>query len=98
MSARARIALSTLAVLAAGALAVASAEGAPAVKRTVVQRHDLQLAGREGVMAVVDFPPGASEGRHTHPTEAFAYVEAGALTLRVEGRPDARLTAGDSEP
>jgi quercetin dioxygenase-like cupin family protein len=65
-------------------------------KREVVQKQDLQAPGMEGVMARVTIPPGATEGRHTHPGEVFAYVMQGTLTLAVEGKPTATLKAGDS--
>ncbi len=93
---------STLAAsVAVAALAVAGSARAapqgPEVKRTPLQKHDLKAAGHEGVMALVELPPGAREGRHIHPTaDVLAYVVEGTLTLEVEGRPTATLKAGDS--
>jgi quercetin dioxygenase-like cupin family protein len=64
-------------------------------QRTILQRGDLSVAGHEGVMAMVEFPPGTSAGRHTHPGEEISYVLQGAITLEVQGKPPATLKAGD---
>ena len=37
--------------------------------RTVLQERDLSIPGRQVVTAVVEFQPGATVGRHTHPGE-----------------------------
>ena len=42
--------------------------------RTDLQRHDLSIAGHEVFQARVDFAPGASFPRHTHPGEEIIYV------------------------
>jgi quercetin dioxygenase-like cupin family protein len=68
---------------------------APAVKRNVVLKQDMTIPGREAVMAVVELPPGATEGKHTHPAEVFAFVQEGSLTLEIEGKPTETLKAGD---
>jgi quercetin dioxygenase-like cupin family protein len=89
-------AASLLGALAGGWSAVAAADSAPAVTRSVLQKHDLRASGFEGVMARVEIPVGGREGRHTHPAEAFVYVLEGTLTLNVEGHDPAILKAGDS--
>lgn len=77
-----------------GALAV-QAQQAPAVKRTIVLKQDMSIPEREGVMAMVELPPGAAEGKHTHPAEVFAFVLEGSITLENEGNPTVTLKAGD---
>ena len=47
-------------------------------------------------MALLEIPPGAQEGRHTHPAEGFVYVMEGTLTVEMEGKPTATYKAGDS--
>lgn len=86
--------------VAAAALAIAgSARAGPAgpeIKRTPLQKHDLKAAGHEGLMALVELPPGAREGRHMHPAaDLLAYVVEGTLTLEVDGK-TATYKAGDS--
>jgi quercetin dioxygenase-like cupin family protein len=77
-------------------MSVVHAQPAPAVKRTVLQKQGLRAHGQEGVMALVEIPAGAREGRHTHPAEAFVYVMDGTLTFDVEGKPEKTYQAGDS--
>jgi quercetin dioxygenase-like cupin family protein len=97
MSARAiLVAAATLAALAAGFHVSVQAQQTPAVKRTILQKQGLQAEGQEGVMALVEIPPGAREGRHTHPAEGFVYVLEGTLTVDMEGKPTATYKAGDS--
>ena len=80
---------------AAAAILVAQQTQAPAVKRTVLLKQDATVPGREFVMAMTELPPGATEGRHTHAAELYAYVLEGALTFTVEGQPAKTYKAGD---
>ena len=78
----------------AGVLAV-HAQQAQAVKRNIVLKQDMSIPEREGVMALVELPPGAAEGKHTHPAEVFAFVLEGSISLENEGSPTVTLKAGD---
>src|SRR5437773_6373374 len=68
----------------------------PAFKRTVLQQADLSIPGREAVTAVVEFQPGGSPGRHTHPGEEIGYVLDGKLLLEQDGKPAVTLNAGQA--
>jgi quercetin dioxygenase-like cupin family protein len=70
-------------------------QAAPSVKRTVLLKQDTTVPGREAVMALVDLPPGSTEGRHTHPAEVYALVLEGTLTLDIEGQPTRTLNHGE---
>ena len=72
---------------------VASAQ-APAFKRTVVQQGDLSTPGREVVQALVEFQPGGSPGRHTHPGEEVGYVIEGTFSLEQGDKPPVTIKAG----
>ena len=96
MRTRWNLAAFTFGVLAATWNAPAWAQQGPAVKRTVLQKHDLRAQGHEGVMASVEIPAGGREGRHTHPADVLAYVLEGTVTFDVEGQPTASYKAGDS--
>jgi quercetin dioxygenase-like cupin family protein len=82
-------------------LAVAAATGslveaqAPGLQRTIVQRADVSVPGRETVIARVEIAPGASAGFHTHPGEEMAYVMEGEAELSVEGQPTRTVKVGD---
>jgi quercetin dioxygenase-like cupin family protein len=77
----------------AGLVAAAAAQ-TPTFKRTVVQQGDLSTPGREVVQAVVDFQPGGTPGRHTHPGEEVGYVLDGTFLVEQEGKPPVTLKAG----
>jgi quercetin dioxygenase-like cupin family protein len=89
-----------MAALVAATLIVGSGSPVPAqprpagTTRTDLQRHDLSVPGREVLQARVDFAPGASFPRHTHPGEEIIYVLEGTLEYEVAGKP-VTLKAGD---
>ena len=63
-------------------------------KRTDLQRHDLSAAGREMIQVRVDFDPGYTAPRHTHPGEEIIYVLEGTLEYQIDGK-STRVKAGD---
>lgn len=65
------------------------------IKRTELQRHDLSVPGREGIQVRIDFAPGSSFGKHSHPGEEIIYVIEGSFEYEVEGKPPVTLKAGD---
>ena len=65
------------------------------IKRFDLQRHDLDIPGREAIQVRVSFDPGAAFGRHRHPGEEIIYVLEGSLEYEIEGRPRVTLEAGD---
>lgn len=92
-SKRAGISAIVVAVGIAGGLALA--QGPPQVKRNIVLKQDMSIPDHEAVMARVELPAGAAEGKHTHPAEVYAFVEEGAVSLELEGKPTVTLKAGD---
>jgi quercetin dioxygenase-like cupin family protein len=76
--------------------ALTQAQDAPAPKRTVLLQHDTSAPGFEAALVAVEIPPGAREGRHTHPGLAIVHVQEGTLTLEYEGKPTASYMAGQS--
>src|ERR1700680_3717297 len=79
-------------VVAAGAVLLAQN---PGVQRTVVQRKDISVPGREAVIARIEIAPGASAGRHTHPGEEISYVMEGEGEVLIQGQPALKVKAGD---
>lgn len=67
---------------------------APAVVRTVVERADISMPGREAVIVRVEFPTAATTGKHTHFGEEISYVIEGEGELIVEGQPTKKLLPG----
>jgi quercetin dioxygenase-like cupin family protein len=85
-------AIKSLLMVAAGVLLLAQN---PGVQRTVVQRKDISVPGREAVIAHVEIAPGASAGRHTHPGEEISYVMEGEGEVLIQGQPALKIKAGD---
>lgn len=82
---------------AAGALvAVALFAQNPGIQRTILQRKDISMPGREAVIARVEIAPGTYAGRHTHPGEEISYVLEGEAEILVEGQLALKVKAGDS--
>ena len=77
-------------------LAGATALAQEGVERKVLLRHDLDIPGREAVLAQVTIAPGAREGRHVHPGSGVAHVLSGTLTVEMDGEPVRTMSAGDS--
>jgi quercetin dioxygenase-like cupin family protein len=73
---------------------IASAQQ-PGIKRVDLQRHDLSIPGREVNQVLVEFAPGASFPRHSHPGEEIVYVVEGSIEYALDGRPPVTLMAGE---
>ena len=67
----------------------------PAIKRTVLRSIDYP-SGYTTVTAIVEIAPGACSGRHTHPGIDSGYVMQGDFVLKIDGKPEQTLKAGDS--
>ena len=92
-------------ITAAAALLVASILTLPVVqahevslgdiKRTNLLRNDLSAPGREVIQVLVEFGPGVSAVRHSHPGEELVYVTEGSLEYQLDGRPPVIIRAGE---
>ena len=65
------------------------------IKRTPLQTVDFP-AGYNVVSAMAEIAAGSCAGRHTHPGVESSYVMEGAFVLKIDGKPDQNLKAGDS--
>ena len=68
----------------------------PGIQRTILQRKDISMPGREAVIARVEIAPGAYAGRHTHPGEEISYILEGEGEILIEGQPALKVKSGDS--
>jgi quercetin dioxygenase-like cupin family protein len=66
------------------------------IKRIDLVRNDLSVPGREVIQALIEFGPGVSAARHSHPGDEVAYVTEGLVEYQLEGRPPVTLKAGES--
>ncbi|HKD07659.1 MAG TPA: cupin domain-containing protein [Bryobacteraceae bacterium] len=83
-------------VILLSALALTAVAQNPGIQRTIVQRQDLSIPGREAVVARVELAPGTFAGRHTHTGEEISYVMDGEMDVLIEGRAPQHVKAGES--
>jgi quercetin dioxygenase-like cupin family protein len=50
----------------------------------------------ESIILSIEFAPGATTGRHSHPGDEYGTVLQGILELRIEGQEPRRVTAGEA--
>jgi len=66
-------------------------------KVTPLLSKDLtDIAGKEGLMITVEYPPGASDPIHRHNAHAFVYVLEGSIVMQVRGGKEVTLTPGQT--
>jgi quercetin dioxygenase-like cupin family protein len=63
--------------------------------RREVQRSPISIPGREVVQVETLIPAGVESGWHTHPGEEVGYIIAGQVEMKVRGRANVLLHAGD---
>jgi quercetin dioxygenase-like cupin family protein len=64
---------------------------------TELMSEDLkQISGKEGLMILVEYPPGSSDPVHRHYAHAFVYVLEGSIVMQVRGGKETVLTAGQT--
>jgi quercetin dioxygenase-like cupin family protein len=54
------------------------------------------VAGKEGLMITVEYPPGVASAAHRHNANTFVYVLEGSVVMQVRGGPEITLQAGDT--
>jgi quercetin dioxygenase-like cupin family protein len=52
--------------------------------------------GKEGLMLVVEYPPGNSDPIHRHNAHGFIYVLEGSVVMQVKGGKQVTLAAGQT--
>jgi quercetin dioxygenase-like cupin family protein len=66
-------------------------------KVTPLLSKDLtDIAGKEGLMITVEYPPGSSDPVHRHNAYGFIYVLEGSIVMQVKGGKEVTLTAGQT--
>ena len=87
--------------LIAAAFGVCSAMAATAepkeAKLTELMSKDLaDLPGKEGLMLLIEYPPGSSDPIHRHNAHGFIYVLEGSIVMQVKGGKEVTLTPGQT--
>jgi quercetin dioxygenase-like cupin family protein len=66
-------------------------------KVTPLMSKDLtDFPGKEGLMIMVDYPPGSSDPIHRHNAHAFVYVLEGSIIMQLKGGKETTLTPGQT--
>ena len=64
-------------------------------KVTQLMSKDLtNIPGKEGLMLLVEYPPGSSDPIHRHNAHGFIYVLEGSIVMQVKGGKETTLTPG----
>jgi quercetin dioxygenase-like cupin family protein len=73
------------------ALVAQEAKVAPLMSKDLTE-----CPGKEGVMIMVEYPPGHSDEIHRHNAYAFVYVLEGSVVMQVRGGKEVTLTPGQT--
>ena len=66
-------------------------------KVTPLMSKDLtNLPGKEGLMVIVEYPPGSADPIHRHNAHGFIYVLEGSIVMQVRGGKEVTLTPGQT--
>ena len=66
-------------------------------KVTDLMSKDLtEFPGKEGLMILVEYPPGSSDPIHRHNAHAFVYVLEGTIIMQLKGGKEVTLTPGQT--
>ena len=66
-------------------------------KLTQLMSKDLMnLPGKEGLMLLIEYPPGSSDPIHRHNAHGFIYVLEGSIVMQVSGGKEVTLTPGQT--
>ena len=84
-------------VIAAGSFAAPLANASPEAAATPLMTQPLaDYPGKEGLMLLVEYPPGSVDPVHRHDAHAFIYVLEGSIMMQVKGGKEVTLTRGQT--
>ena len=87
------MALITLATLSAG---TASAAAPEAIVTPLMTQPLADYPGKEGLMIMVEYPPGSVDPVHRHNAHAFVYVLEGSIVMQLKGGKEVTLKPGQT--
>lgn len=80
-----------LVCLMTGALMAQEAKVTPLMSKNLPD-----FPGKEGLMLLVEYPPGGADPIHRHNADAFVYVLEGTVIMQVKGGKEVTLTPGQT--
>jgi quercetin dioxygenase-like cupin family protein len=86
------------ALLLAGLLfnAVPALASPEAIVTSLVAKDLPEFQGKEGVMILVEYPPGASDPIHRHNAHALVYVLEGSIVMQLRDEAEVTLSPGQT--
>ena len=69
---------------------------AEAIVTPLVAKDLPEFQGKEGVMILVEYPPGATDPVHRHNAHAFVYVLEGSIVMRLRDAAEVTLSPGQT--
>ena len=83
-------------ILTLACLASSTLMGQEAKVTDLFSKELANIPGKEGVMMIVDYPPGSVDPIHRHNAHAFVYVLEGSIVMQVRGGKEVTLTPGQT--
>ena len=77
-------------------IAVPASARPEAVVTPLVTKDLPEFKGKEGVMILVEYPPGASDPIHRHNAHAFVYVLEGSIVMQLRNAAQVTLSSGQT--
>ena len=85
-----------LAGLAVSGIGMAGAESEAGKVVPILTKDLADIAGKEGTMLTVEYPPGGSSTPHRHNAHTFVYVLEGSVVMQVKGGQAVTLGPGQT--
>jgi quercetin dioxygenase-like cupin family protein len=79
-----------------GLAMAATAEPKEAKLTELISKDLTDLPGKEGLMLLIEYPPGSSDPIHRHNAHGFIYVLEGSIVMQVRGGKEVTLTPGQT--
>ena len=86
----------TFLFLAASALTAQLASAQDVVVKPLIAKEFQDIAGKEGTMFTVEYPPGGKDPVHRHNAHGFIYVLSGSIVMQVKGGKEVTLKPGQT--
>jgi quercetin dioxygenase-like cupin family protein len=77
-------------------LAVHAAVAEEAKVTPLLSKEFKESPGKEGLMMIVEYPPGNTDPIHRHNAYGFIYVLEGSVVMQVKGGKQVTLTSGQT--
>jgi quercetin dioxygenase-like cupin family protein len=79
-----------------GSAMAATAEPKEAKLTELMSKDLADLPGKEGLMLLIEYPPGSTDPIHRHNAHGFIYVLEGSIIMQVRGGKEVTLTPGQT--